>query len=82
MTYSLKKIVFEAEPSSWYYAAIGAERLFISLAASVILFIAAKGEILGKAITGNVYNALFTAIVAGFSETYAPSLLQKQEKKT
>lgn len=79
MTYSLRKYIFETEPSRWFYLLLGWERISLALLAGVVVFIGMKtGFIFGEVITSNYFASLFVGVGAGFFETVIPNLLRKQ----
>lgn len=76
--YSLQKLKFnEIENSSHYYQ-VGVERIAISLVAAGAIFIAIKsGLIFSFLILNTAYKIAFIGILAGFSESFVPSILSK-----
>lgn len=78
ITYSLKKYVFETDPSKWFYFLLGWERISLALLAGVVVFVGIKSDLfLCHIFQANHYAQLFFGVVAGFSETCIPNILKK-----
>lgn len=76
------KIHLEEYTSRWYYVLIGIERVFLSCIAGAVAFIAVKAGFLLPALsTSSMWTMMLVLIVAGFSESYVPSILGKIEKE-
>jgi hypothetical protein len=78
----LKKYRFEENMSSWYYFCLGVERLFLACLAGAIAYIAMRSRIIFQQLDlGNYWSLIFIVIVAGFSEVFIPSVLEKISTK-
>jgi len=80
----LRKNIFEEEIKTYLYVIYGFERIFISIVSAVIVYFAIKSNLI-FGITEELENSTLVyivfGVVAGFSETFVPSLLEKLERK-
>lgn len=76
--YTVKQYNFENYLKRKYYYSIGLERAAISITAGIIIYIATKSRIiLPDLFIEDIWVVLFLMIIAGFSESFVPSILNK-----
>lgn len=76
--YRIKSYNFEEYLDKKYYLFIGFERSVIAIVAGIIIYIGAKsGLIFPQFNMNNTWAALLLMILAGFSESFVPSILNK-----
>lgn len=84
VSYRLKNLTFEKEVDNFYFFIYGTERLVISILASIVLFMSIKSNFVFGALgssTNATYGYILLGVVAGFSETLIPNLMEKMEKQ-
>lgn len=78
---NVRKLHFEEYTSKYYYFCIGVERVFLSFIVGAVAFISIKaGVLLPTIMSADYWAIMMVLVVAGFSETYVPSILSKFEK--
>lgn len=76
--YRVKSYNFEEYLEKKYYFITGLERTVISIAAGAIAYIGIKSELLFPQLNmNNIWIVLFLMVLAGFSESFVPSILNK-----
>jgi hypothetical protein len=76
--YRIKSYNFEEYLDKKYYFFIGFERSVIAIVAGIIIYIGVKsGLIFPNFNMNNIWVTLFLMILAGFSESFVPSILNK-----
>lgn len=80
--FRLKKYRFEENQSSCYYLILGMERLFLACVAGAVAYVAIKSDVIFQKVDWtNYWGLILIAVVAGFSETFIPGVLEKISKK-
>lgn len=84
MLITAKSLNFEEFTSKKHYLILGLERLLLSCMAGAVAFMAIKSEIAFPAFAkGNHWSFMAVLVLAGFSESFIPSILGKiQSEKT
>lgn len=76
--YRVKSYNFEEYLEKKYYFFIGFERVIISIVAGTIIYIGARSELIFPQLNmDNIWIVLLLMIIAGFSESFVPSILNK-----
>jgi len=76
--YRVKSYNFEEYLEKKYYFLIGFERSVVALVAGIIIYIGVKsGLVFSQFNINNIWVALLLMILAGFSESFVPSMLNK-----
>lgn len=77
-----KMLNFEEFKTKKHYFLLGVERVFLSFVAGAIIFIAIKSGVLFPSFMSESYWAIMMIIVvAGFSESFVPGILDKVNKE-
>ncbi|MNP10201.1 hypothetical protein D3C76_1023420 [compost metagenome] len=78
MLITAKSLNFEEFTSKQHYLILGLERLLLSCMAGAVAFMAIKSEIAFPAFAkGNHWSFMAVLVLAGFSESFIPSILGK-----
>ena len=80
--YRVKSYNFEEYLEKKYYFLIGFERSIVAIVAGIIIYIGVKsGLVFPQFNMNNIWVALLLMILAGFSESFVPSILNKFSAK-
>lgn len=80
--FGLKTHRFEEIISTAYFFVLGTERVFLACVAGVIAFVLLKSKMIFQEIdVTNYWGLILIIVMAGFSEAFVPSILDKITKK-
>lgn len=81
----IKKIQIDSSDFGWFQVFYGATRILLSMFSGLIIYVLIKSEIILPSLNSqeNIYVTVILAIVAGFSESMVPNLLERiEDEKT
>ena len=68
----------DLDANSWLNALAGASRIVIAALAAVVAYFAVESNIVLGELAKQPYGVYMAAVIAGFSETFIPSLLRRE----
>ena len=78
----LKKLRFDETGRIPYYLTLGLERSFLACVAGSIAYVLVRAEVIfAKMDSSNYWVIILVAVVAGFSESFIPGVLERISKK-
>jgi hypothetical protein len=79
----IKKIQIDSSDFGWFQFIYGSVRILISMFSGLVIYILIRSELIFPELNRqeNIFVICVLAVVAGFSETFLPNLLQKIEKE-